>query len=535
MNNQGVESPSSGSDTSEQSNWLDVEPDVEVIEVVSFFDALTFTTLPEMLQHCKQQHDFDLIQVIQRLQLDFLGALKLVNYVRSQVKSGIALPSEIFYEDIEDDRFLKPVLENDAVIFSLDEVLGPTSDTGAETSSTVHELDSDLQKKNKYLEAELSSIRESFANYRLAVEQTLNRRWGVNDVPVPSANTKEKDSSAYYFESYAAHEIHETMLKDAVRTDAYRDFIYENKHIFKDKVVLDIGCGTGILSMFCAKAGATRVIAVDKSDIIDKARENVFNNELSDVITCLRGSIEDVELPVREVDIIISEWMGYCLLYEAMLPSVLYARDKYLKTDGLLAPSSATLWIAPVKDEAYISEHVSYWRDVYGFDMEAMQEGIYDEVRIQAMPTSSLCGRAYPFKVLDLYSTRPEDLSFTTSWETELRDDTDDPDGFIIWFDNFFCPCKSEPVPEPAVTPDRWAVASPGHIAFTTGPDGIETHWKQGLLLTDPRKSSQIHSTSRRLSGQITFAAASDNARALTISLKWFAGREERNQSWELK
>lgn len=42
-------------------------------------------------------------------------------------------------------------------------------------------------------------------------------------------------------------EIHETMLKDAVRTDAYRDFIYSNKGLFKDKVVLDIGCGTGKL------------------------------------------------------------------------------------------------------------------------------------------------------------------------------------------------------------------------------------------------------------------------------------------------
>lgn len=43
-------------------------------------------------------------------------------------------------------------------------------------------------------------------------------------------------------------EIHETMLKDAVRTDAYRDFIYGNKQLFKDKVVLDIGCGTGACS-----------------------------------------------------------------------------------------------------------------------------------------------------------------------------------------------------------------------------------------------------------------------------------------------
>ena len=51
-------------------------------------------------------------------------------------------------------------------------------------------------------------------------------------------------------------DIHETMLKDTVRTDAYRDFIYGNKELFKDKVVLDVGCGTGVLSMFAAKAGA---------------------------------------------------------------------------------------------------------------------------------------------------------------------------------------------------------------------------------------------------------------------------------------
>lgn len=42
-------------------------------------------------------------------------------------------------------------------------------------------------------------------------------------------------------------DIHETMLKDEIRTDAYRDFIYENKQLFQGKVVLDIGCGTGWL------------------------------------------------------------------------------------------------------------------------------------------------------------------------------------------------------------------------------------------------------------------------------------------------
>jgi len=50
-------------------------------------------------------------------------------------------------------------------------------------------------------------------------------------------------------------------------------------------VVLDVGCGTGVLSMFCAKAGAKKVIAVDNSTIINKATANVFENNLGGVIT----------------------------------------------------------------------------------------------------------------------------------------------------------------------------------------------------------------------------------------------------------
>ena len=147
------------------------------------------------------------------------------------------------------------------------------------------------------------------------------------------------------------------MLKDAVRTDAYRDFVYDNKHLFQGKVVLDVGCGTGILSMFCAKAGAKKVIAVDNSEIMSKARQNIFENGLDYVITwvylqlgpsirgltcsrCVKGKIEDVILPMKSVDIIISEWMGYCLLYEAMLDSIIWARDRYLAPDGLSTSST---------------------------------------------------------------------------------------------------------------------------------------------------------------------------------------------------
>lgn len=52
------------------------------------------------------------------------------------------------------------------------------------------------------------------------------------------------------------------MLKDVVRTKTYQNVIYQNSFLFKDKVVLDVGAGTGILSLFCAKSGAKHVYAV---------------------------------------------------------------------------------------------------------------------------------------------------------------------------------------------------------------------------------------------------------------------------------
>jgi len=184
-----------------------------------------------------------------------------------------------------------------------------------------------------------------------------------------------KDSD-YYFDSYAHYAIHEEMIKDYSRTCAYKDAILQSKHLFKDKVLLDIGCGTGILSIFCAMAGAKHVYGIDNSGIAKHAKKICAENNFAEKITIIQGKVEEVELPVDKVDIIVSEWMGYFLFYESMLDCVIYARDKWLRHGGLLFPDKFILKMAGAEDGKLISNKLEFWDDVYGIDMSNMKQWV---------------------------------------------------------------------------------------------------------------------------------------------------------------
>ncbi|TLD28934.1 hypothetical protein PspLS_03119 [Pyricularia sp. CBS 133598] len=488
------------------------------------------------------------------------GDLEEKNTKYKKVHEGAQLPKEITKEDLEDDKYLKPVLDDDAFIICLDDL--PESSpaaTGKAAATAAPAGDAeDLRTKNSELQAELDKLARQFADYRLAVQQTLDQRWGEDDAPAAAAAAggasssggaavaksadgaveKPKDDSKYYWESYAHNEIHEIMLKDTVRTEAYRDFIYNNKHLFKDKVVMDIGCGTGILSMFCARAGAKLVIAVDNSDIIDKARENIFNNGLGSTITCLKGKVEEVVLPVPQVDIIVSEWMGYCLLYEAMLPSVLWARDRYLKPDtGLVVPSHASMWVAPFADQEWVDDHVTFWRDVYGFDMRAMQEGICLDSHIEVVPSSSSAGEPSMFRMLDLHTCTTADLVFDVPYRSAATRDADRLDGFLIWFDIFFATDRNSKAVEPAdVTAAAWSEDGKrgDRVAFTTGPFGKPTHWKQGILPIKQEAPAVKLVKGQPVEGSLSLTIPKDNPRGLMLKVTW-KGDDGKvlDQSWE--
>ena len=80
----------------------------------------------------------------------------------------------------------------------------------------------------------------------------------VNDSVQEDVATSTANNDSYFM-SYDNLEVHELMLKDKARTLAYKHFMERNCELFRDKVVVDVGAGTGILSMFAAKAGAKQV------------------------------------------------------------------------------------------------------------------------------------------------------------------------------------------------------------------------------------------------------------------------------------
>jgi type I protein arginine methyltransferase len=139
------------------------------------------------------------------------------------------------------------------------------------------------------------------------------------------------------------------MLQDTVRTELYRNSIINNPSHYKGKIVLDVGCGSGILSMFAAQAGAKRVYAVEASNMADYAKRLVAHNKLDGIIQVIHSTIEELELP-EKVDTIISEPLGTFLLNERMMETFVIARDRFLKPEGRMFPTRADLFLMPFSD-----------------------------------------------------------------------------------------------------------------------------------------------------------------------------------------
>jgi len=251
---------------------------------------------------------------------------------------------------------------------------------------------------------------------------------------------------------------HHLMIEDYVRTGTYRAAIAEV--VRPGARVMDFGCGSGILSIFAARAGASKVYAVDRSPFIGASREIARQNG-ADAIEFHRGEAADVDIPTL-VDVLISEWMGHFLFYEWMLDPLVTLRDRFLAPGGIVLPATATPKVGLVRDER-IRHVVDYFsKPRYGIDFGYVAGWALHHVAAVEMEESQVTTDVIGLGEIDLLSCAgtPSLLEGSVRIREPAR-----IYGLCGWFD----------------------VRLTDTIGFGTGPFDPRTHWRQLLFpLAEP-------------------------------------------------
>ncbi|KAL9237698.1 hypothetical protein vseg_012218 [Gypsophila vaccaria] len=326
----------------------------------------------------------------------------------------------------------------------------------------------------------------------------------------------EAASAKMYFHYYGQLLHQQNMMQDYVRTGTYYAAVMENRVDFAGKVVVDVGAGSGILSLFAAQAGAKHVYAVEASEMADYARKLIAGNPLlAQRITVIKGKVEEVELP-EKADVLISEPMGTLLVNERMLESYVIARDRFLVPTGKMFPGVGRIHMAPFSDEQLFVEIASkalFWQqqNYFGVDLSSLHgsafEGYFTQPVVDAFDPRLLVAPAISH-VIDFSSIKEEQLyeidiplKFTAAVGVRVH-------GLACWFDVLFNGSSVQ----------RW---------LTTAPGSPTTHWYQlRCVLSQP-----IYVVAgQEITGRLHMVAHNNQSYTiyLTLSAKmWGAGAEQ--------
>ena len=256
--------------------------------------------------------------------------------------------------------------------------------------------------------------------------------------------------------SYANLLNHHTMVLDEARNRMYLDAM--RRVITPDSIVLDLGAGIGVLGLLAAKEGARKVYCVEPSPVSAHIPVLAKANDVEDRVVALRGRIEDIELP-EQVDVILSVFTGNLLFTEGLMPSLYYARDKYLKPGGVMIPDRARLLFAGVEAPGLYSDTAGRSRcESLGVDYSSVAATVANGVYASAR------GELAPAPITDYGMATEIDLRIThddrVRWQANLDVLRDGHlHGLLGWIEIRL-----------------------GETWLSAGPDGEDVHWRPSLL-----------------------------------------------------
>lgn len=228
-------------------------------------------------------------------------------------------------------------------------------------------------------------------------------------------------------------EEHYGYLSDRVKLERYEAAI--GRVVKAGSVVMDLGCGSGLLGLIALRAGATKVLFVEESSIIEVARRTVtaagFGNQAE------FHHVNSYELSVDEpVDVVLCDHVGYLGFDYGILPLLQDARRRFLKPGGALIPSEVDLYLAPVETKDG-RQRIARWNDGSVPDDFAWVRMPAANTKIGVnLAADNLLGEAVSLATLKLDSRADEFLTWTVDMSTS-RDGM--LDGLLGWFDCCLC------------------------------------------------------------------------------------------------
>ncbi len=255
----------------------------------------------------------------------------------------------------------------------------------------------------------------------------------------------------YKFSGYRGLTFHRQLLKDSVRTKAFREAI--QTAVQPGDIVADLGTGTGVLAFFAADAGAKRIYALEVDDIIQTAKLVAHTNKYRNITFIQRDS--RLVTFQEKLDLIISDCMGYFLYGGNMVSALIDLRERYLKPGGRIIPELISLFLAPIHSPPHYDQHTFWQQTRYGLNLKNFQSLANNNVYYTIFSEDALI--ATPAKI-DQFNLRQDFSNEMISIHQQFTPIRKRPmHGFTAWFD----------------------VRLIQDITFSTGPSAPPTVWKQ--------------------------------------------------------
>lgn len=273
--------------------------------------------------------------------------------------------------------------------------------------------------------------------------------------PAQAAETPQ-----FWVDAFASWRSQRGMMSDHTRTAALGRAI--DAVVQPGMQVVDVGAGSGILSMMAARAGASRVHALEISTMAQEAEQVVADNGLAEVVQVCQTDAATF-VPPEPVDLVLGEWVGMWLMEEWQhFDAFARVRDACLKAGGQVLPRAARLMISPIEDSAlYLERGPGFWqRPVFGFDYGWVHAAQRDRTRRIIVRADPRC-LIEPLELLRVDCRTDDSRVYAFEREFDLPLGHDGTcHGLLGWFELDLAP----------------------GVTLDTSPRSPDTHWHQSYF-----------------------------------------------------